>query len=70
MLGKKSSLGKMSSVSVMRIKIVVAQSAPKKPHRLSLVQDHKRRHSGGLLSRLMVHAARRDAEDLEGSAKL
>jgi hypothetical protein len=72
MSGKKSSLGKASSswASVMKKPSVVAQSAPQKPYRLSLVQDRKRRGSGGLLSRLAVHAARRDGEDGRGSAVL
>jgi hypothetical protein len=67
MSGKKSSLGKTSSswASVMNNSPVVAQSAPQKPYRLSPIQDHKRRGSGGLLSRLAVHAARRDGEDCE-----
>jgi hypothetical protein len=46
---------------------VVAQSAPQKPYRLSPIQDRKRRGSGGLLSRLAVHAARRDGEDCEAA---
>ena len=65
MSGKKSSSGKNSSESVMTMKPVVAQSAPQKPYRRSPVQDHKRRGFGGLLSRLAVHAARRDGEDLD-----
>jgi hypothetical protein len=67
MSGKKSLLGKTSSswASVMKNSPVVAQSAPQKPYRLSPVQDHKRRGSEGLLSRLAVHAARRDGEDCE-----
>jgi hypothetical protein len=67
MLGKKSSLGKTSSswASVMKNSSVVAQSAPQKPYRLSPIQDRKRRGSGGLLSLLTVHAARRDGEDCE-----
>jgi hypothetical protein len=72
MSGKKSSLGKTSSswASVMKKPSVVAQSAPQKPYRLSPIQDRKRRGSGGLLSRLAVHAARRDGEDGRGSAVL
>ena len=46
-----------------------ADSAPQKPYRPSPVQDSKQRGLGGLLSRLAVHAARRDGKDL-GSAVL
>jgi hypothetical protein len=69
MSGKKSSLGKTSSslAFVMKNSPVVAQSAPQKPYRLSPVQDRKRRGSEGLLSRLAVHAARRDGEDCEAA---
>jgi hypothetical protein len=69
MSGKKSSLGKTSSswASVMKNSPVVAQSAPQKTYRLSPVQDRKRRGSGGLLSRLAVHAARQDGEDCEAA---
>jgi hypothetical protein len=72
MSGKKSSLGKTSSLwaSVMKKPSVVAQSAPQKPYRLSLIQDRKRRGSGGLLSRLAVHAGKRDGKDGRGSAVL
>jgi hypothetical protein len=69
MLGKKSSMWKTSSswASVMKNSSVVAQSAPQKPYRLSPVQDHKRLGSGGLLSRLAVHAAGWDGEDYEAA---
>jgi hypothetical protein len=52
---KKSSLGKTSSswASVMKNSLVVAQSAPQKPYRLSPVQDRKRRGSRGLLEKNM-----------------
>jgi hypothetical protein len=72
MSGKKSSLGKTSSswASVMKKPSVVAQSAPQKPYRLSPIHDRKRWGSGGLLSCLAVHAARRDREDGRGSAVL
>jgi hypothetical protein len=45
-LGKKFLSEKISSASVMRMKPVVAQSAPQKPYALSPVQDHKRRGFG------------------------
>jgi hypothetical protein len=72
MSGKKSLLEKTSSswVSVMKNSSVVTPTAPQKPYRLSPVQDHKRWGSGGLLSRLAVHAARRDGEGCRGSAVL
>jgi hypothetical protein len=72
MSGKKSSLGKTSSswASVMKNSSVVVQSAPQKPYRLSPIQDRKRWGSGGLLSWLAVHAARRDGEDCRGNAVL
>jgi hypothetical protein len=66
MSGKKSSLGKTSS-SWASVMPVVAQSAPEKPYRLSPVQDRRRWGSGGLLSRLVVHAVRRDGEDCEAA---
>jgi hypothetical protein len=40
-----------------------ADSAPQKPYRPSPVQDSKKRGFGGLLSRIAVHAARRDGEE-------
>jgi len=46
-----------------------AGSAPQKPYHPSPVQDSKQRGLGGLLSQLVVHAARWDGEDL-GSAVL
>jgi hypothetical protein len=63
MSGKKSSSGKSSSDSVMKMKPVAAQSAPQKPYRCSPV--HERRGFGGLLSQLAVHAVRWDGEDLD-----
>jgi hypothetical protein len=65
MSGKKSLSEKSSSESVMKMKPVVAQSAPKKPYRRSPVHDHKRWGFGGLLFQLAVHAARWDGEDLD-----
>jgi hypothetical protein len=62
---KKSSSGKKLSVSMVKKRPVVTRSAPQKPYRLSPTQDHKRRGSGCLLSRLAVHAARRDGKDGE-----
>jgi hypothetical protein len=52
----------------MKMNPVVAQRAPQKPYRLSLVQDHKRRGFGYLLFWLMVHGARQDGEDLVDNA--
>ena len=49
---------------------VVARVRSPKTDRPSPVQVHKRRGSGGLLSRLSVHAERRDGEDDDGGAKL
>jgi hypothetical protein len=60
MSGKKSSSGKESSVDVMPS--VVAQKRSPKPDRPLPVQVHKRRGSGGLLSRRPVHAGRGDGE--------
>jgi hypothetical protein len=37
------------------------------PYRLSPIQDHKRQGSGGLLSRLAVHAIRWNGEDHEAA---
>ena len=47
-----------------------ADSALQKPYRPSPVQDSTRRGSEGLLSRLAVHAARWDGEELSSSAML
>jgi hypothetical protein len=58
MSGKKSSSRKKSLASVVKRRPVVVRSAPQKPYRLSLVQEHKRQGSVGLLSRLTVHIAR------------
>jgi hypothetical protein len=57
---KKSSSGKESSVDVMPS--VVVQKRFPKTDRSSPVQVHKRRGSGGLLSRRPVHAGREDGE--------
>jgi hypothetical protein len=72
MSGNKSSLGKTSSswVFVMKNSSVVVQRTPQKPYRLSPVHDRNRRGSGGLLSRLTVHASRWDGEDGRGSTVL
>ena len=48
-------------------KSVVALSAPQKPYHPSPVQDSKRCGFGGLLSRLAVHAASLDEEDISSS---
>ena len=44
--------------------------APQKPDRPSPVQFHKRRGSGGLLSRPSVHTGERDEEDDGGGTRL
>src|SRR4051812_39074014 len=68
MSGKKASLGKTSSASpfvkksMMKKRSVVARQHSQKTYRPSPVQDSKRRGSGGLLSRLALHAARRDGK--------
>jgi hypothetical protein len=60
MPGKKFASGKKSSASVLKMKLVVAWSAPQKLYCLSPIPDHKRRGFGGLLSLLVVHAKERD----------
>jgi hypothetical protein len=50
MPGKKSTSGKKLSASVLKMKLVVAWSAPQKLYCLSPIPDHKRRGFGGLLS--------------------
>jgi hypothetical protein len=69
-VGKKSSSRKKSLMFVMKMKSIVAQSVPQKSYRLCPIQDHKRRGSRDLVSWPVVHAARRDGEELEGSTKL
>jgi hypothetical protein len=69
-LGRKSSSRKKSSAFVMKMKSVVAQSAPKKLYRVSHVHDRNRWGFEGLLSQVVMYASRRDGEDLIGNAVL
>jgi hypothetical protein len=67
---KKSLSGKKAPTSVMKMKHVLEKTSPQKPYCLFPIHDHKRRDLGGLLSQLLVHAERLDAEELEGNTRL